>query len=74
MRATCRAIYAESVPERLTVYVPICGWYGMVWCGMGCCLVSMPWRPGVSFCSFLRGRGVDADAAVIRTGMRSSYQ
>jgi hypothetical protein len=34
VRATCRGVYAESVPERLTVYVPVCGWYGMVWDGM----------------------------------------
>jgi hypothetical protein len=34
VRATCRAVYAESVPERLTVYVPVYEWYGMVWDGM----------------------------------------
>jgi hypothetical protein len=67
VQATCRAVYAESVPERLSVYVPVWMGWDVVWY---LCL----WRPGVSFCSFLRGRRVDADAAVIRAGMCSSYQ
>jgi Fe-S-cluster containining protein len=29
-----QAVYAESVPERLAVYVPVCGWYGIVLYGM----------------------------------------
>jgi hypothetical protein len=29
-----QAVYAESVPERLAVYVPVRGWYDMVWYGM----------------------------------------
>lgn len=75
MQAAGRAVYAESVPGRLTVCA--CLWMGgmgwdFVWCLHRC-------RPGgglvyVSFCSFLRGRSVDADAAVIGAGMRSSYQ
>jgi hypothetical protein len=44
VRATCRAVYAESVPERLTVYVPVCACLRVV-C-MGCCLVSMPVEAG----------------------------
>jgi len=43
----------------MCLYVPVCGWY--VWDAVWyLCL----WRPGVSLCSFLRGRRVDADAAV----------